>query len=243
MSIQVIRPGLCTTMQDAGRLGYQHLGVPVNGPMDALAHGVANLLVGNPTATATLEVTLQGPTLRIDSGCLLAIGGADLGAEINGVSLAPGRAVKVAAGSLLTFGKRIHGARAYIAVHGGYLLADVLGSTSTFRRGGFGGVEGRAHGVGVHGIDDEDVDLAGQQVLDIVVLLADIAVGVEEDQLVAALGRCSLGAVAQLYVEGRLQGDLAETDLQILGLGIQRQYRGRDSLCEGQHTNGFTGYL
>lgn len=143
MSIQVIRPGLCTTMQDAGRLGYQHLGVPVNGPMDALAHGVANLLVGNPTATATLEVTLQGPTLRIDSGCLLAIGGADLGAEINGVSLAPGRAVKVAAGSLLTFGKRIHGARAYIAVHGGYLLADVLGSTSTFRRGGFGGVEGR----------------------------------------------------------------------------------------------------
>ena len=143
MSIHVIKPGLCTTVQDGGRQGYQHLGVPVNGPMDALAHGIANLLVGNPTATGTLEVTLQGPTLRFNARCLLAIAGADLSAALDGTPLTPGVAVKVAPGATLTFGKRVQGARAYIAVHGGFLLPEVLGSASTFRRGGFGGVEGR----------------------------------------------------------------------------------------------------
>jgi len=143
MSIYVIKPGLCTTVQDAGRYGYQHLGVQVNGPMDSLAHSVANLLVGNRAACNTLEVTLQGPTLRFDSRCLLAIGGAELGARLDGVPLAPGRAVRVEAGTVLEFGRRVHGARAYIAVHGGYRLPAVLGSTSTARGGGFGGLEGR----------------------------------------------------------------------------------------------------
>jgi biotin-dependent carboxylase-like uncharacterized protein len=143
MSIYVIKPGLCTTVQDAGRYGYQHLGVQVNGPMDSLAHSVANLLVGNRAACNTLEVTLQGPTLRFDSRCLLAIGGADLGARLDGVPLAPGRAVRVEAGTVLDFGRRVQGARAYIAVHGGYRLPAVLGSTSTARGGGFGGLEGR----------------------------------------------------------------------------------------------------
>lgn len=148
MSIYVIKPGLCTTVQDAGRYGYQHLGVPVNGPMDSLAHSVANLLVGNLAACNTLEVTLQGPTLRFDSRCLLAIGGADLGARVDGVPLEPGRAVRVEAGTVLDFGPRLHGARAYIAVHGGYRLPAVLGSISTARGGGFGGVEGRMLQVG-----------------------------------------------------------------------------------------------
>jgi len=144
MSIEVIKPGLLTTVQDAGRAGYQHLGVPVNGPMDTLAFQVANLLVGNPLTCSALEVTLQGPTLRCQAHCLMAIAGADLGAQLNGVPLAPGQAVKVAAGSLLSFGRRVTGARAYIAVQGGFMVAPVLGSASTYRGGQLGGVDGRA---------------------------------------------------------------------------------------------------
>ena len=143
MSILVIRPGLCSTLQDGGRLGYQHLGVPVNGPMDALAHALANVLVGNPVDGTSLEVTLQGPTLRFDSSCLLAIAGADLGARLDGAPLPPGQAIRVAAGSVLDFARRVHGARAYIAVHGGYQVPAVLNSRSTFRRGGLGGMQGR----------------------------------------------------------------------------------------------------
>lgn len=143
MSILVIRPGLCSTVQDGGRLGYQHLGVPVNGPMDALAHALANLLVGNAADCDNLEVTLQGPTLRFDSACLLAIAGADLGARLDGVPLPPGQAVRVVAGTVLDFARRRHGARAYIAVHGGFQVPAVLGSRSTFRRGALGGVHGR----------------------------------------------------------------------------------------------------
>lgn len=144
MSIDVIKPGLCTTVQDAGRWGYQHLGVPVNGPMDVLAHSLANLLVGNLASCGTLEVTLQGPSLLFRTTTLLAIAGADLGAQLDGVPLPPGTAVKVQPGTLLSFAKRNHGARAYIAVGGGYMLPLVLGSSSTFRRGGLGGVNGRA---------------------------------------------------------------------------------------------------
>lgn len=143
MSIEVIKPGLCTTLQDHGRLGFQHLGIPANGPMDPLAHALANLLVGNAGDCPTLEITLQGPILRFRAGCLIALAGADLGARLDNVPLAPGHAVRVAPGTLLSFGKRVSGARAYLAVHGGYQLPPVLGSISTNRRTGLGGVKGR----------------------------------------------------------------------------------------------------
>lgn len=143
MSIEVIKPGLCTTLQDQGRLGFQHLGIPANGPMDPLAHGLANILVGNTRDCPTLEITLQGPLLRFTAGCLIALAGADLGARLDDVPLPPGRAVRVTSGTLLSFGKRANGARAYLAVHGGYRLPPVLGSISTNRRTGLGGVQGR----------------------------------------------------------------------------------------------------
>lgn len=143
MSIEVIKPGLCTTLQDRGRLGFQHLGIPANGPMDPLAHALANILVGNTGDCATLEITLQGPLLHFKAGCLVALAGADLGARLDDVPFAPGRAVRVAPGTLLSFGKRVSGARTYLAVHGGYQLPLVLGSISTNRRAGLGGVKGR----------------------------------------------------------------------------------------------------
>lgn len=144
MSLEILKPGLCTTFQDAGRTGHQHIGVPVNGPMDALAQQLANLLVGNPLDCSTLEMTLQGPTLRFDTGALIAISGADLGAKLNGDALPPNRSVRATPGSILEFGQRKNGARAYLAIAGGFTVEKVLGSASTYRRGAYNGVLGRA---------------------------------------------------------------------------------------------------
>lgn len=143
MSVEVLKPGLCTTFQDSGRTGYQHLGVPVNGPMDALAHQLANLLVGNTLDCGTLEITLLGPALRFNAGALIAISGADLGARLNGEAFPPDTAKRVPPGSLLEFGQRRNGARAYLAVGGGFTVEKVLGSVSAYRRGAFEGVLGR----------------------------------------------------------------------------------------------------
>lgn len=144
MTLEVLKPGFCTTFQDVGRTGYQHIGVPVNGPMDALAHKLANLQVGNRLDCGTLEMTLQGPTLRFDAGTLIAIAGADLGATLDGQPLPPETAVRVRPGSVLAFGTRKNGARAYLAVAGGFTVQPVLGSVSTYRRGAYEGVLGRA---------------------------------------------------------------------------------------------------
>ena len=144
MSIEVLKPGLCTTFQDTGRTGYQHIGVPVNGPMDALAQQMANALVGNALNIGTLEMTLQGPVLRFDARALIAIAGAELGAQLNGEPLPVNHAVRVVPGSILAFGQRKAGARAYLAVAGGFTTEKVLGSVSTYRRGAYDGVLGRA---------------------------------------------------------------------------------------------------
>ncbi|WP_448650337.1 biotin-dependent carboxyltransferase family protein [Pseudomonas fluorescens] len=144
MSINVIKPGLFSSFQDIGRVGFQHWGVPVNGAMDQDAHALANLLVGNPTSAATLEMTVQGPVLCFQAKALIALAGADLGASLDGAALKPGQAVGVKLGAVLRFEKREYGARAYLAVSGGYLLQPVMNSHSTYSRGGFGGLCGRA---------------------------------------------------------------------------------------------------
>ena len=144
MTIRVLNPGLACTFQDLGRHGFQHLGVPANGVMDENAHRLANLLVGNQAEQATLEITLQGPQLVFQAGTVIALAGADLGATLDGAPLKPLQAVRVRCGAVLAFGKRISGARAYLAVRDGYLLGDTLGSTSTYGRGAYGGFCGRA---------------------------------------------------------------------------------------------------
>lgn len=143
MTLRVIKPGLASTFQDLGRTGFQHLGVPANGAMDSDAHSLANLLVGNAAAEATLEVLLQGPTLCFQVGTVIALAGADLDAQVDGQPLAPLQAVRVRPGAVLAFGKRRWGARAYLAVHGGYRLPCTLGSLSTNSRAGYGGHAGR----------------------------------------------------------------------------------------------------
>ena len=144
MSIKVIKPGMLTTFQDRGRLGYQHLGVPVAGAMDAKAHRLANLLAGNAEDLATLEITVSGPVLRVDQPACIAICGADLSPHVRNKPIPLNRPIVLKAGSELSFGERRHGARCYLAVFGGFVVPEVLGSASTYVRSGMGGWHGRA---------------------------------------------------------------------------------------------------
>ncbi|MFD2787528.1 5-oxoprolinase subunit C family protein [Hymenobacter rubripertinctus] len=144
MSLHLLRPGLLTTIQDAGRPGYRQAGVSVGGPLDARALRVANLLVGNPTGAAALEVTLLGPTIQFTADHLLALCGADLSATLNGQPLPLNRAVAVRAGTQLAFGRPRAGCRAYLAVAGGLAVPMVLGSRATYLAAGIGGLAGRA---------------------------------------------------------------------------------------------------
>lgn len=142
--IEVLRPGPLSSLQDLGRVGHQQLGVIASGAMDEWAHRVANLLVGNLADEATLEITLMGPSLRFHQSALIAIAGADLAPRIDGQPVPMTTPVLVRAGAQLDFGRRASGCRAYLAVHGGYPVAPVMGSRSTYLRAGFGGFEGRA---------------------------------------------------------------------------------------------------
>jgi biotin-dependent carboxylase-like uncharacterized protein len=144
MSMVILKPGMLSTFQDLGRFGHQHLGVSVAGAMDQRAHRLANMLVGNDPALATLEITLTGPTLRFTKPCCLALCGADLSVTLNGQPLILNRPIVVRAKDELSFGVRQHGTRAYLAVHGGFALTPVLGSTSTYLRSAMGGWHGRA---------------------------------------------------------------------------------------------------
>jgi antagonist of KipI len=144
MSMQVLAPGLLGTLQDAGRRGYRHLGVGSAGAMDAYSHAIANLLVGNQARTPALEITMAGPRLRIGRALRIALCGADIVARCDGQDLPGWRPIDLPAGSELTLGACRGGARAYLAVAGGFVVSPMLGSSSTDLRGGFGGLAGQA---------------------------------------------------------------------------------------------------
>jgi antagonist of KipI len=136
-------PGLFTTIQDLGRLNAIAGGVPPGGAMDRFAHRVANLLVGNDQHEATLECTISGPTLIAEEPCLISITGADLDARINGAPAPRWTGTLLARGDRLSFGGRRSGARAYVAVRGGFDGERWLGSRSTSVMAGRGGMGGR----------------------------------------------------------------------------------------------------
>ena len=142
--IHVVKPGLLSTVQDNGRWGYQRFGVPVSGPMDPTAHRLANLLVGNRPSAATIEVTLVGPVLEFEDDALFAVTGARFDLLIDGMSVALNTSYAARSGQHLVFESRRRGARAYVAVAGGFDLPPVLGSRATHIRTGMGGFQGRA---------------------------------------------------------------------------------------------------
>jgi biotin-dependent carboxylase-like uncharacterized protein len=125
--LTVLRAGPLLTVQDAGRPGLAHLGVPPSGAADLLSYDAANALVGNEPGAACLEATLAGPSLRFDAPTLVAVTGAEAGARLDGEELPLGEALE---GTLLELGPYRIGIRAYIAVKGGIDVEPVLGSRS-----------------------------------------------------------------------------------------------------------------
>jgi len=143
-ALEVLKPGLLTTVQDLGRYGYQAVGVPVAGPMDAFSHRLANQLVGNDAGAATLEVTLIGPEFLVDADTTLAIVGAQFEVTCEGRPLPIGVSCAVRPGQRGKCGRLVQGARSYVAVAGGILTTCELGSRATHLVGQMGGVDGRA---------------------------------------------------------------------------------------------------
>jgi antagonist of KipI len=143
-TLKIVSPGMLTSVQDLGRRGYQRFGIPVSGAMDAPALRVANILVGNRENAAGLEATVMGPTIRILTDTTIALAGADLGASLDGNPIPSWQSVTAPAGSTLSFGSPKDGIRGYIAVAGGIDVPMLMGSRSTYMKGGFGGYQGRA---------------------------------------------------------------------------------------------------
>jgi antagonist of KipI len=144
MSVAILAPGMLTSVQDDGRHGSRALGVRVGGAADAYSLRIANLLVGNDPNFAALEITLSGPTLRMHRETTIALCGATIDAQADGIALPGWRPISLPAGCALTLGTCRRGARAYLAIDGGIDVPVVLGSRSTDLRGGFGGHEGRS---------------------------------------------------------------------------------------------------
>ncbi|MDA9397570.1 biotin-dependent carboxyltransferase family protein [Bradyrhizobium sp. CCBAU 45389] len=143
MAIKVLKPGLATTVQDLGRPGYYHIGIPLSGGMDRHALVAANLLVGNEEGAAVLEAVFMGPELEFTEDATVAITGAQLPPKLDGKPRETWTSFKVKRGQVLSFDFLKQGARGYIAVAGGIDVPVVLGSRSTYALGALGGFKGR----------------------------------------------------------------------------------------------------
>lgn len=143
MAIKINAPGLATTVQDLGRPGYYHLGIPLSGGMDRFALRAANMLVGNDEGAAVLEAVFMGPDLEFTADAMVAVTGAELPPKVNGELRETWSSFRVKAGQVLSFDFLKKGARAYIAIAGGIDVPVVLGSRSTYALGALGGHEGR----------------------------------------------------------------------------------------------------
>jgi biotin-dependent carboxylase-like uncharacterized protein len=155
-SLRVLLPGLLTTVQDLGRVGYQHLGVAVSGGLDPVSMRAANALVVNPPGLGVLEVAYAGPTLIAEADSVrLAFVGAQAAIELlpnetaqRGTCIEGMRTVRLERGEAVRIGSLIDAAVLYIAVEGGFAIEPVLGSVATYVHAGLGGWQGRALAIG-----------------------------------------------------------------------------------------------
>lgn len=152
-ALEVVHPGLFTTLQDFGRFGFQDLGVPTAGALDSIGLRLANALVGNAAGEACLEVSYMGPVLRVaaDEIRIALAGGARLAAqgEHGPRPLATNRSHVLRRGETVTVGAVEGAATAYLAVEGGFALEPVLGSLSTYTRAAIGPLGGKPLSAGI----------------------------------------------------------------------------------------------
>ena len=143
-ALLVEAPGLFTTVQDLGRVGFGPIGVSASGAADPISLRIGNRLVGNSEGAAALEMTLVGGTFTFERAAIIAVTGADFGPSLDGVALPMWTSIKIREGQTLKFGPSRSGARAYLCVQGGIAVELFLGSASTHVLSGLGGFEGRA---------------------------------------------------------------------------------------------------
>ena len=144
MIARVISSGPQTTVQDAGRGGMRHLGVPLSGAADRVSLALSNAALGNPWGTPALECTLGGLVLEFTGATAIALGGADMTATINDKALPLYQSISIRPGDRLKLGQAHVGMRCYIAIAGGVASRDFLGSVSTHLPARLGGIDGRA---------------------------------------------------------------------------------------------------
>ncbi len=143
MSLEILSPGLLSTIQDLGRFGFQASGFAPTGAADSLSMRRANALVGNAPGEAVLEMMLLGVTARFRTACVIALTGADMAPKINGSEIENGTAVRIDSGDVLELSGTRDGMGCYLAVAGGFDIPLVMGSRSTGLRFGVGGFNGR----------------------------------------------------------------------------------------------------
>jgi antagonist of KipI len=142
--IEILSPGLQTSVQDLGRPGHEHLGISPGGAADPVSLEAGNLLVGNPPGASALEMTLAGASFRFESETHFALTGADMGATLSDRPVLRWETHVARAGETLRLGPARQGCRAYLCMAGGVDVPLVLGSASTHIQSGVGGFEGRA---------------------------------------------------------------------------------------------------
>ncbi len=130
--LKIHKPGFYTSIQDRGRFHSRHFGVPVSGAMDQEALKRANALLENPADAAVLEITMQGPELEFEAPTFIVLSGAPLDAELDGEKIQMDQVYPVRAGALLTSGHVLEGCRSYLALRGGLLSEEKLGSRSQY---------------------------------------------------------------------------------------------------------------
>jgi len=146
MGIKIIKPGVFTSIQDAGRTGYRSSGIGPGGAMDPFAGRVANYLVGNEDHSALIETGFPAPEIRFMQDAFMAITGADLSPMLDNNPVTLWKPVLAKKDAVLSFNKPVSGQWTYIAVAGGWKIQSWLGSHSTNLAAEAGGYKGRKIG-------------------------------------------------------------------------------------------------
>ncbi|MBD0832756.1 5-oxoprolinase subunit C family protein [Aestuariibaculum sediminum] len=131
--VRVLKPGFYSSIQDFGRVSFQHYGVPCAGVMDRYSAGMANVILGNPPDLAVLEMTITGASLQFECETIICLSGANLSPKINDDEISLNKPIEVKVNDVLSFGKLLSGVRCYVAVLNGFQTEKVLGSFSMYK--------------------------------------------------------------------------------------------------------------